>query len=126
MSSDYPIFDEDQMISGPTGGTAVYESAGFKDRAELAMPGPMQSQEWSQGTAIDVDAFREYAQAVYQATDDFLADVSDDALAGEVETPLGKQPLGEFIGTIPLWHVTSHQGEISAIMGAQGLKGLPF
>ena len=45
----HTIFDEDQMISGPTGGTAVYESGGFKDRAELAMPGPMQSQEWSQG-----------------------------------------------------------------------------
>lgn len=122
----HAVFDEDGMVAGPTGGTTVYESGGFKDRSELAMPGPMQSQEWSQGTAIDVAAFREYAQAVYAATDAFLANVSDDDLAAEVETFGGKQPLGEYLGTIALWHVTSHQGEISAVKGAQGLKGLPF
>jgi hypothetical protein len=122
----HAVFDEDGMVTGPIGGTTVYESGGFKDRAELAMPGPAQSQEWSQGTAIDVAAFREYAQAVYAATDVFLANVSDENLAAEVDTFSGKQPLGEFLGTVGLWHITSHQGEISAIKGAQGLRGLPF
>jgi hypothetical protein len=63
---------------------------------------------------------------MYAATDDFLATASDDALDAEVAAGGGKMPLGRWVGAVGVWHVMSHQGEISAVKGAQGLKGLPF
>ena len=63
---------------------------------------------------------------MYAATEAYLESLSDDDLAEEIDTFGGKQERARFLGTTCLWHVTSHQGEISALKGVQGLKGLPF
>ena len=121
------VYDEDGMIGGPAGRESIWESGGWSAKTGLEMPGPMQTEEWTRsGPQYDLAAFREYAQAVYAATDDYLANASDEALAAEIDTFAGKQPAAQYLGTMCLWHVQSHQGEISALKGIQGLKGLPF
>ena len=115
------------MIARPAGRDTVWESGDWAAKTGLDMPGPRQTQEWAQSSLqYDFAAFREYAKAVYGATDDYLANVSDDGLDAEFETFAGKVPTGIFVGATGLWHTTSHSGEISALKGAQGLKGLPF
>ena len=121
------VYDEDGMLARPAGRGTVWESGDWAAKTGLEMPGPMQTQEWAQsGPEYDLAAFREYARAVYAATDDYLANASDDDLDAEIETFAGKVPAGRYVGTACLWHVMSHQGEIAALKGVQGLKGLPF
>lgn len=121
------VYDEDGMIARPAGQDTVWESGDWAAKTGLDMPGPSQTQEWAQsGPQYDLAAFREYAQAVYAATDDYLANVSDDGLDAKIEAGRGEVPAGTWVGTTSLWHVVSHQGEISALKGVQGLKGLPF
>ncbi len=123
----HAVFDEDGWIAGVAGRDRLWESDGWAAKTGLEIPGPAQTQEWAQsGASYDIAAFREYAQAVYAATDDYLSNVSDEALDAETQTGGGQMPVGRWVGAVGLWHVMSHQGEISALKGAQGLKGLPF
>ena len=123
----HAVFDEDGWITGVSGRDRLWGSDDWADKTGLDMPGPSQTQEWAQsGASYDLSAFREYAQAVYTATDDYLANVSDDALDLSIERVGGNMSVATWVGAVGLWHVMSHQGEISAVKGAQGLKGLPF
>ncbi len=121
----HTVFDEDGMISGPAGREPLWTSQGWDKKTGLEMQ-PMQSQEWARSVDYDLATLREYAKAVHQATDDYLANTSDEDLQKEIETMMGKMPAARFVGTVALWHIQSHQGEISALKGTQGKKGLPF
>lgn len=121
------VYSEDGMMRGAGREGSIYQSGGWAERTGLGEISARQTEEWTQSNPhYDLAAFREYAQAVYAATDDFLAGLSDEDLAEEIETFSGKQPRARYLGTICLWHIASHQGEISALKGIQGLKGLPF
>jgi hypothetical protein len=39
---------------------------------------------------------------------------------------MGEQTTAFIVGNVCVWHVAEHNGEIAALKGAQGLKGLPF
>ena len=39
---------------------------------------------------------------------------------------VGEQTVGYVLGNICVGHVAEHNGEIAALKGVQGLKGLPF
>lgn len=69
---------------------------------------------------------REYLAGLYSATESFLQTASDDVLAKEIETPLGKMPVMVMVGGLGLAHMAEHMGDISTIKGINGLKGLPF
>ena len=75
---------------------------------------------------FDLEVFREYAKAVGTATDEFLASATDEQLEKEIDGPVGKQPYITFLANIGVTHVAGHWGEIAALKGVQGLKGLPF
>ena len=121
------VYDEDGMMRGAGREGTVWESGGWSEKTGIGELSPMQTQEGAQSPQdYDLAAFREYAQAVYASTDAFLEGLSDDGLSEEIDTFGRKQPRGQYLGTVCLWHVTNHQGEISALKGVQGLKGLPF
>ena len=121
------VYDEDGMMRGAGREDTVWESDGWAEKTGLGEMSGRQTLEWAQGPQnYDLAALREYAQAVYAATDAYLESLSDDDLAEEIDTFGGKQERARFLGTTCLWHVTNHQGEISALKGVQGLKGLPF
>ena len=91
----------------------------------ISEPPPMGTWgEWGRGVKADIGAQRAYAQKVYESVDAHLATLSDAALAKEIETPVGKMPLGQFIG---LWVLNAHchAGEISTLKGLKGLQGYP-
>ncbi len=122
-------FAEDTLTNAlAKGGAPLYVADGWDKKLGVAMPGPRQTPEWSESVRIeDLEGFREYARAVFAGTEQYLGEASDDEINRVIDTPItGKQPVGQLFGTLALWHVTSHQGEISALLGAQGQKGLPF
>jgi uncharacterized damage-inducible protein DinB len=122
----HAVFDEDGWIAGVTGEPKLWESGGWAEKTGLGEISAMQNPEWTQSTRYDVAKFREYAQAVYQQTDGYLANASDEELDREIEAFGRQTTVGKHVGAMGLWHVMSHQGEMAAVKGAQGLKGLPF
>ena len=78
---------------------------------------------------IDLPAFREYAQAVYAATDEYVSNLSEDDLDRQLDFNsfgLGTQSLNWALFVFVTSHVAEHMGEIAVVKGIQGLKGLPF
>ncbi len=71
------------------------------------------------------EEWQPYMQAVWQATDDFLAS-RDDAYLQEKTTvkPLGEMPIQNAIGNMCLTHGFTHLGEIAHLRGLQGLRGM--
>lgn len=75
----------------------------------------------------DMAAFLDYARAVFAATEHTIETEPDSVLDREAERPIfGKSSALAFIGGLGLYHVTEHSGEIAALKGVHGLKGLPF
>lgn len=76
---------------------------------------------------LDIGQAREYAKAVYKATDDYLGTLSPEDLDDEIDVPgIGKSSRAYFLGIGALIHPANHVGEISALKGVQGAKGYPF
>lgn len=81
---------------------------------------------WTTPREPDLSAYRAYAGTVRAATVAFLDTLSPDRLSEEVETPRGKRALGLTLSLMLVLHKMAHTGEISALLGAQGLKGFPI
>ncbi len=86
----------------------------------------MQSEDWAAGVHMSLDSFQAYAKAVFAQTDAYLAGLSDADLVRKGQGPGGETTLGWFVVNILATHVPQHLGEIAALKGVQGLKGLPF
>jgi len=122
----HAVFDEDGWVAGVTGDPTIWESGGWASKTGLEEISGRQSQEWAQSVTYDLATFREYAQAEYEQMDACLANLPDEDVDKEIEAFGAKTTIGKHVGSLGLWHVMSHQGELSAVKGAQGLKGLPF
>ena len=82
---------------------------------------------WSRKAKADLPALQRYGQAVYAATDDYLASLTPDALDRPVDLSgvgLGQQTV-LFLLTALVANTSMHCGEISCLKGLQGLKGYP-
>ncbi len=121
------ILAEDAMVNGRArGGETLLVSEGWGEKIGISDASSRQSESWSDFKA-DLPALRSYAAAVAAATDDFLATASDADLLREVDAPGGgTQPVITFLANIGVTHIAGHWGEIAALKGVQGLKGLPF
>ena len=72
----------------------------------------------------DLDAFSEYAEAVYAATDAFLDSLDDDGLDREVKLGDRVETVADNIRLHLITHLNGHRGEINLIRGMQGLPPL--
>jgi len=69
----------------------------------------------------DFDAFAAYQDAVWAATEKFLAEADDDALEREIPSRTGTETVGEAILLHMIGHFNGHRGEINLLRGMQGL-----
>jgi hypothetical protein len=105
----------------------IYDAEGWKDKFGIAFDGaPTLGGDWARKVVLDAGAFKEYAQKVWTNTSAFLAGESDSDLDRKVQTPAGEQSVGWVLATLLGTHTPQHTGEIAALKGVQGLKGLPF
>jgi len=81
---------------------------------------------WTKRVRVDCAQTHEYANAVYKATDDYLASLSENDLDREVTFGEMKMPVGLLVTMMAVTHPSNHIGEISAIKGAEGMTGYPF
>jgi hypothetical protein len=120
----HTIFGEDGILNGLVrGGTPVYYARGWAQKIGIDMPAGTMEPDWA--PSIDLGLFREYAADVYKETDAYLASVSSDELERVVDPGFAPpMPVRLLFANILAWHVATHQGEISALKGVQGLNGL--
>jgi len=125
----HTLFAEDNILHGMLQGKApIYKTANWASRTGLQMPGPGEfSPEWARSVKLNLPVFREYAKAVYAATDAYVGGLSDADLDRKVQTGfVGEQTVGFVLSNVLGWHAAQHTGEVAALKGVQGLKGLPF
>jgi len=123
------VFSEDFLVQSLLQGKpTLYESDGWQAKVGMQAPGvpPAITDEWAKQVKVN-DALKDYAKAVFAATDSYLANISDAELDREMDTKIfGTQKIGWVASTILGTHAPGHAGEIAALKGVQGLKGLPF
>ena len=84
---------------------------------------------WARRVQVDLASLKSYAEAVYAATDAFLASLSDADLDRELDLTavgFGQQKLSWILNFLVLNHIGTETGEISALKGIQRVKGYPY
>ncbi len=108
------------------GKPCVWESGGWSAKTGIPKP-PGIGEDWSdfkhKQTAIQ--PLLDYAAAVWAATDAYLASLTAEELDREVKFAGGERSVGEMMVTSAA-QAESHIGEIAALKGVQGAKGLPI
>jgi hypothetical protein len=114
---------EDNALARLKGSDPILQSQGWYGRTGIP-EGPRAF--WQKGWSLDLDAFSEYRELVKAAATDYFQNLDTSELSREVEWFNGPRPASTIIQVIVLNHMLGHSGEISALKGVQGLKGLPF
>ena len=122
------VFGEDGIVNGMLQGKPLlFTEQGFDKKTGVPHPGgPFQNEDWASSVKMDLAPFQEYATAVFAQTDAYLAGLSDAEMERKVTGPLGETTVGWMVVNILATHFPQHLGEIAAIKGVHGQKGLPF
>lgn len=81
---------------------------------------------WAYTGAIPLAAMKEYGASVQNAALEYVDSLKESDLDREIDTPFfGKQTLA-FLVMLAGTHSVGHGGDMSAVKGLRGLKGLPF
>jgi hypothetical protein len=124
------VVSEDYMIQSVLKGSEPLFATSWAGKTGLENPqeAVSTSLEWAQNVKVDLDALNEYAQAVYAATDEYLAGLEEDELERIIDLgeAYGKWSQAAYLVNFVLAHVRDIMGEISALKGVYGIQGYPF
>ena len=125
----HAICGEDAIIHNLlVGEPALYEGE-WSDKCGISEPQWGAEFEWGRRLRVDLDKAREYAQAVFAATDEYMASLGEADLDRMIDlTAQGfeKRSIGWMFSALLISHAHNMAGEISALKGLQGLKGYPW
>ncbi len=113
--------NEDNTTHSLLGHPTVFERGGWSTRL-----GYDAGTSWTFEGRQDPVLLLEYARTVSAGTADYLARLTAEQLEQPIETRRGPRPLVTRLGVYLISHKFQHMGEISALLGCQGVKGLPF
>lgn len=120
---------EDAIFNGMLQGKTPLMAGEFAGKIGTPEPAPQGDwSAWARSTTINMEEAHAYAQAVYAATDAYLAGLTDADLDSDLDMSafeMGTQPLSMMLDIL-LLDTAMHTGEISSVKGLQGLKGYPF
>jgi uncharacterized damage-inducible protein DinB len=99
---------------------------GWGQKVGITTP-PAQGSSWEEFKTIKIQIapVLDYEQVVRVATDRYLADLTEDELDRRVDFAGKELPVAEVLMTLVV-HGASHAGEMAAVKGMQGIKGLPY
>ena len=128
------ITGEDAFVGGMLRGGAPLAAAAWAGKTGLSEPPPppfppQPWDQWGRRVRADMGALRAYGQAVFAATDGYVASLSDADLSRTLDLSavgLGQHTLAWVISNAVLGHRLSHWGEIACLKGLQGEQGYPF
>ena len=104
----------------------LWATGGWAGRIGLAQaPGGGQGWEEAKTTVVPLAPVLAYAEAVCNATHEYLARLTDDELDRQVNFFGTESSVADVLVRF-VAHTAGHAGEIAAVKGMQGLQGLPF
>ena len=120
------VLSQDNMMARVLDQPTIYESGGWAEKLGIENPGLFQTPEWSAGVTVNRQ-LDEYAAEVFAKTEAALGSFTEEDLAKPMEG-FGGQPVPAqmLVANIGVIHVNEHAGEIAALKGVHGLKGLGF
>jgi DinB superfamily len=94
----------------------------------MPVPGPEWAHyaQWARRVQVDLPAMRQYAQAIYAASDNYLASLTPNDLDRVIDLSrlgVGQVTLAHALSRLVIAHVDNIIGEISCLKGLQGAKG---
>jgi hypothetical protein len=105
----------------------LLEREGWTERTGIVAPaGLVMTPQWLASLSVNMAEAQAYATALFAAVDDALATMPVTALDREIEGLTGRSTVAQRLGGVGVTHVAHHTGEIAALKGIAGLKGLPF
>jgi hypothetical protein len=114
-------YGEDEVVQGAREAPTVFEKGGWQERL-----GYDHTSVWTFTGKHDPGLLLQYADAVSAATGEYLGSLPPEALEEKIETQRGPQPRVLRLSVYLVSHKFQHTGEIAALLGCQGVKGLPF
>ncbi len=124
----HTVMGEDYMMNNQIlDREPLFARGGWAAKVGIEMiPFTGDSEQWLAALpGVDFGALREYAGQVYAESDTTIGDLTESDL-DRIVTFVDEMPIGLFLGTIIAWHAVHHGGEICALKGVLGGKGLPF
>ncbi len=118
---------EDSYIQGfIQGKPRLFDEGGWAARIGVSAP-PRPGQPWDEykTNKLSLAPILAYQQEVRAATDRYLAQLTPEQLDRKVNFAGRERTVGEVL-TMLVGHIASHSGEVAALKGVQGAKGLPF
>ncbi len=108
------------------GNPRCWEAEGWGRKIGILTP-PEPGRGWDEFKTIKISVapVLAYEQSIRLATDAYLADLTIEGLNRQVNFAGNVLPAAEVLMTLVV-HIASHAGEIAAVKGMQGIKGLPF
>lgn len=119
------IHTEDHFIQGIIQGKqTVWESGGWSNKTGILKP-PGIGEDWSgfKQKRVDIQPLQNYKAAVWAATDVYLAKLTQEELDRMVKFAGGERTVAEML-ILAISQAHGHMGEIAALKGIQGVKGL--
>ncbi len=124
----HTVMSEDQLMNDTVLHRApLFERGNWTEKVGIGMiPFGGDYEGWLNSLPnVNFAALRSYAEQVYAESDRCLSDLGVADLDRSVAF-VDEVPLGSFLGTVIVWHAVHHGGEICALVGVLGGKGLPF
>jgi hypothetical protein len=108
------------------GKPSVWESGGWSKKTGIQKP-PSIGEDWSgfKQQQITIQPLLDYKAAVWAATDTYLATLTIEELDRKVKFAGGERTVAEML-ILSSSQSHGHTGEIAALKGIQGAKGLPI
>ena len=130
----HAVFSEDGINHGMLQGKAPLYKTAWSNKTGASEPMPEMDEHWHEnhGTwvktvKLDLEQFKKYTQAVYEATTAYLETVTEPMLEEMVDLgSMGQYTRAHILTNIIASHNHNLAGEISAIKGVFGVKGYPF
>jgi len=108
------------------GKPSVWESSAWSEKTGVQKT-PSIGEDWSEfkHRQVSIQPLLDYKDAVWAATDAYLATLTAEELDRKVKFAGGERTAGEML-RLSASQSHSHAGEIVALKGLQGIQGLPF
>ncbi len=132
------ILGEDGLVNGLLKGSAPFFATTWAGKTGIneMPPGPDPKHPgfpnwsaWARSVHIDLPILHTYAQAVFAATDEYLASLNDADLQGKADLSafgFGEASVLDALNGGVLSNTYTHAGEIACLKGLQGMQGYLF
>ena len=125
----HAVVAQDTIVNAMIKGGAPLMASTWAGKTGCDKPQLANEAEWARTVKVDVPAFREYARAVYAASEEVLNSLTEADLQSTrdlTQAGLGTPTVRWMLNAVVIGHMNNLAGEISALKGAQGAKGYPF